>query len=438
MASIKLLSKTKKDPINLYVRFNYSDNGKTIDLFEKSNILVKNKWWSNKKQAFNAVSEPFPKEKLREQINGLKDLILNEFNEAYGNGETIDKIWLKQVINKYNNRPKDSNENYAVYFIPFVDKFIKESEDRINLSTGRKISNKTIQKYRTTLERLKEFEKNHATRLRHRDIGLNFHKKFVSYLSIDCNYGNTTIEKYIGQIKTFCREAEVSKYDINPEFKSPKFSFRRQKPLDPYLTIDEINDIYELDIKDERMDNIRDILIIGLWTGLRVSDFKQLDRINIVDDTIIIASTEKNNVPAQIPIHKQVREILDKRNGELPKINIGLKSWENLFNKKVKELCKDAGITQIILGDKKNPETNRNVRGLYPKYKLVSSHICRRSFVSNHYGKIPNQAIMAITTHASEKQLLEYVKISNNEYIEMVRKYWEQEENKKSKMKVVS
>ena len=438
MASIKLLSKTKKDPVNLYVRFNYRDCGKTIDLFEKSNILVKNKWWSNKKQGFNAVSEAFPKEVLRDKINGLKDFILNKFNEAYGNGETIDRIWLKEVINKYNNRPKDSNENYAVYFVPFVEKFIKESEDRINLSTGKKISTKTIQKYNTTLERLKEFEEKHTTRLRHRDIGLNFHKNFVSYLSIDCNYGNTTIEKYIGQIKTFCREAEVSKYDINPEFKSPKFSFRRQKPLDPYLSVAEIEKIYNLTIEDDRLDNIRDLFIIGLWSGLRVSDFKQLKRMNIVNDNIIVSSTKKTHAPAKIPIHSHVREILKKRNGAIPKIDIGEKSWENLFNKKIKEICQMAKIDQVILGDKRDPKTNRNVRGLYPKYELVSSHICRRSFCSNHYGKLPNQAIMAITTHASEKQLLDYVKIGNDQYIEMIRDYWEQEENKKSKMKVVS
>lgn len=69
MASISILSKTKKDPVNLYVRFNVKINGKRKDLFAKTYIMVKNKWWSNKKQTFNSVSEKFNKQNLRLQIN---------------------------------------------------------------------------------------------------------------------------------------------------------------------------------------------------------------------------------------------------------------------------------------------------------------------------------------------------------------------------------
>src|SRR5690606_18007117 len=223
-------------------------------------------------------------------------------------------------------------------------------------------------------------------------------------------------------------------YKINPQFKSRKFTFKREKPLDPYLNIEEINKIFHLEIEDDTLSKIKDLFIIGLWTGLRVSDFKQLERMNIVNDNIIVASTKKTGKPAIIPIHSQVRSIINKYNGGLPQFNRDKKSFENLFNKSIKKIAWLAGIRNKILGDKRDKETNRNVRGIYPKHKLISSHICRRSFVSNHYGKIPNQAIMAITTHASEKQLLEYVKISNEEHIESVRRYWQEEQNKNLKI----
>ena len=211
---------------------------------------------------------------------------------------------------------------------------------------------------------------------------------------------------------------------------SRKFSFKRNKPLDPYLTVEEINKIYNLKIEDNRRDATRDLFIIGLWTGLRVSDFKELNRMNIVGDDIVVASTKKTGVPVTNPIHHQVKSILNKWNNELPVINLNGKSLEIFFNKEIKEISKLAEITQPILGDKRDKKINRNVRGIYDKNELVSSHICRRSFVSNHYGKIPNQAIMAITGHASEKQLLEYVKLSNEEHIEDVRKYWKEEQLK--------
>lgn len=368
----------------------------------------------------------------------MKDFIINEFNESYSVGETIDKVWLDETVRKFNKQLNDGEANYKVYFVEFVKKYIEDSKERINIDTGRVISHKTIQKYQTTLTRLEEFEEKKGRRLRHKDINLDFHGAFVSFLKIDHNYGNSSIAKYLSQIKTFCRKAEVKGYPVSPEYKSREFTFRRQKPLDPYLNEKEIDAICKLEIEDSELDKIRDLFIIGLYTGLRVSDLKDLERLSIVGDNIIIASTQKNTKPAIIPIHHYVRTVLNKRNGNLPQFSITPQSLEIKFNQKIKEICKNAGISELILGDKKNRETNRNVRGLYPKYQLVSSHICRRSFVTNHYGKIPNQAIMAITTHASEKQLLDYVKISKDDHIETVRELWKKEELQKTNLKVVS
>ncbi len=438
MASITLLSKTTKDPVNLYIRFNFKISEKRQDLFVKTGIMVKNKWWSNKKQNFNAVSDKFPKEILRERINNLKDFVLNEFNEAYAVGESIDKVWLEEIIRKFNKQLDEGEPNYKIYFTEFVKKFIEDSHQRVNIESGRVISPKTINKYKTTLKRLEEYEEREGRRLRHKDINLEFHKSLVSYLKIEGNYGNSTIEKYVSQIKMFCREAEVKGYDVSAEYKSRNFTFRRQKPLDPYLKPSEIDAIYNLKIENERLDKIRDLFIVGLHTGLRVSDLKDLKRLTVNGDNIEIASTKKTGKPAKIPIHPYVRSVLNKRNGNLPSFSITPKSLEILFNEKIKEICYNAGITQDELGDKRDKKTKRDVRGFYPKYQLVSSHICRRSFVTNHYGKISNQAIMAITTHASEKLLLDYVKLSNEDHIETVRELWKQEELNKSSMKIVS
>ena len=430
MASIKCITKTKKFPSSIYIRFYHSKN---FDITVKSGILINPVHWSNKQQGFKKIANEIPyREVITNRINDFKSHIIAEYSLAYSEGEIIDKRWLINIVDRFNNRPK-VGVDFETYFISFAEKFVEVSKSRINFQNGKQINVRTIRKYNTTIKRLTEFEKIYNTRLKHSDIGLKFHQKFVSFLINNGNYGKSTIAKYLSQIKMFCREAEVEGYRINPEYKSRKFSFKRNKPLDPYLTIEEINKIYNLEIEDDRIDNIRDLLIIGMWSGLRVSDFKELNRMNIVGDNIIVASTVKTGSPVTIPIHHQVRQILSKRNGNLPNIDVGGKSFENLFNREIKVIARLAGITQNILGDKRDKETNRNVRGIYPKYELVSSHICRRSFVSNHYSKINNQALMAITSHSSEKQLLEYVKISNIEHIEGVRKYWKEEQLKELK-----
>ena len=39
----------------------------------------------------------------------------------------------------------------------------------------------------------------------------------------------------------------------------------------------------------------------------------------------------------------------------------------------------------------------------------MASHVCRRSFASNLYGVLPTPLIMSITSHSSEKMLLNYI-----------------------------
>ena len=44
-----------------------------------------------------------------------------------------------------------------------------------------------------------------------------------------------------------------------------------------------------------------------------------------------------------------------------------------------------------------------------PKYELIGSHIGRRSFATNYYGKIPTALIMSVTGHLTESSFLMYI-----------------------------
>lgn len=432
MASIRFEVKGKKNPSPLYIRFYHS---KAFEAMTKTGILIDPNHWNNKLQRFKTIAETInDKDKIIEKLSELKKTTISEYNNSYGVGEIITKEWLDKVVNKFNNRPNHNND-VSVFFVPFVEKFIEESKSRINPDSGKPLDVKTIRKYNTTLTRLKEYENKYEVRLKHIDIGFSFFQNFISYLSVDCSYKKTTMNKYISQIKMFCNEIKISGYNYNPEYESKRFYIKRGKVIDTYLNKDEIQCIYELSLTDERQDKIRDLFIIGLWTGLRVSDFSELERMKIVGNDILISSTDKTNAPVRIPIHPQIKGILNKRKGKLPSFELTPKSLENLFNRQVKKICKDAGITEKIIGDLRNKETNRDVRGIYPKYKLISSHTCRRSFVTNHLGELPDKAIMTITTHSSIEQLYRYDKKTNESYIEEVRKLWEEEQ--KGNLKIV-
>ena len=65
-----------------------------------------------------------------------------------------------------------------------------------------------------------------------------------------------------------------------------------------------------------------------------------------------------------------------------------------------------AGIEGLVSGFKNNPKTRRKEVVSAPKYAFVTSHIMRRSFASNYYGKIETPLLLNITGHSKESRFL--------------------------------
>ena len=149
--------------------------------------------------------------------------------------------------------------------------------------------------------------------------------------------------------------------------------------------------------------------------------------INVENQKLIAFKQTKAQKEIVIPLLPEVQEILDKRGGEFPR-----KISDQRFNEYVKELCKKIGFIDEVDGSViKNIGNNKNkrfrkVKGTYPKYMLVSSHIGRRSFATNFYGKIPTPLLMSATGHTTEKQFLKYIKISEiDSALELAKRYLE-------------
>jgi integrase len=113
-----------------------------------------------------------------------------------------------------------------------------------------------------------------------------------------------------------------------------------------------------------------------------------------------------------IVVHPSVKEIINRLNG-FPRPISDVK-----FNKYIKELCKRVELNNDEEGFKMNSETMRKEKGIFPKYELVTSHICRRSYATNHYFKLPNKLIMKVTGHATERQFLDYIGEIDDNHLE--------------------
>ena len=432
MATINYLIKGDINVTNILLRFK---NGRKFDLTASTDLKVDPKKWSKVKQKVKHTADDPKKDEVNNKLVELEKFIFDQFNSDNSEGVFIDKHWLRKKIAGFFNRPVDENAIDQVFFIPFIETFIKNAPTRIIKGKNKVIAKGTIVKYNTTLHKLKEYEERFKTKLKFTDLDLSFYDKFVNFLSQEQNINLGTIGNYIGTLKTIARDAKLKGLPVHSHIEHPNFFVPKITTDSIYLNDNEIDLIFNFDFKGvERLENARDLFIIGLRTGLRVSDFLRL-KVNNIENGNITIETKKTGQKVVIPLNYQIEAILKKRGGFPRKIS------DQKFNEHIKELCKLANFTEKVQGSKINSKTKRKEEGVFEKWELVSSHICRRSFASNLYGKLDNLTIMAVTGHQTETQFLKYIKITSTEKAEKLKDYWnkQNEENniEEIQMKVV-
>ncbi|UPS92832.1 site-specific integrase [Bizionia sp. M204] len=400
---------------SIYVRF---FDSKRIDLTTTTGFKVKSDDWSVSKQRLKLKATPENIDFINNKLDKLEDYIADKYNVDYNNETYISKTWLKEALDKFANRATENNLHH-IYFVDWVKKFVDEAHTRRH--NGILIKPRSIKNYEATLSKLELFEKNKNYKYRFQDIDLKFHSDFIHYCETIGKLNSNSIGNLVNRIKTFCRNIEIESLPINPIYKHKNFYAPKNETHDTYLTDTEINTVFNHDFKEsEKLDNARDLFIIGLRTGLRVSDILNLQQENIINNLINI-TTQKTNDNLTIPIHPQVREILAKRNGNLPR-----KISDQKFNKYIKEVCKEAKINDSTYGYVLDEETKRKKLDYYEKHKLVSSHTCRRSFATNLFLQgIEVRIIMKATGHKSTSQFMNYIKATQDEHIKKISEYWE-------------
>jgi hypothetical protein len=89
--------------------------------------------------------------------------------------------------------------------------------------------------------------------------------------------------------------------------------------------------------------------------------------------------------------------------------NNAYKKYFQKFTEHLKTICKLTGIDEVIKGRLMDNKTMRKIDGHYPKWQLLGSHVCRRSFATNYYISIPTPLLMKMTGHTTEKMFLNYI-----------------------------
>jgi len=300
----------------------------------------------------------------------------------------------------------------SILFLDYLAHFISNAATKRVQGYGTVgLAHNTIRTYKSLLRIIKVYELEKSEKLYINSIDKHTAESFTRFLKIEQQYSDNYCGQLLKLLKITLRDAEKSGIRVHP-YSNYIESFK-QKSSDRILHIlnpSEIRALKDLkQIAESHKDSYK-WLLIGLSIGQRVSDVLKLTSNNLrkapsglyID--IIQQKTKKAvTVGVADPL---VIKILDNA---FPR-----RVSQVLFNKQIKALCKMAGIEGLVSGFKNNPKTRRKEIVKAPKYEFVTSHIMRRSFASNYYGKIETPLLMNITGHTKESTFLTYIGTHQN------------------------
>lgn len=421
MATIKLMTRGVKNPTNLYLRFT---NGRKFDIFAKTNVLIPPHHWDNSKGCYRNLAEIENRVSKGIRLEKLKAFVLDKYNDDYALGETFDKVWLENCIGRFFNRPKQEGKKkikeHFVYYSKFARWWLDNEAPKWKTGKSKYLNKRAVQQYECFLNLFDRFQGNKMYKLSEIDSILI--TDFINWMEDKQNYASVTTKRHATRLKFFLARAEMMDIKVNKGYKERVFvSEDDDDILMPYLNEDEINRIFKLDLSsDDTLDNIRDGFIISLWTGLRISDFNNLLNISNITGEYIKIKTKKTDKWVTVPLHPQVKSVLNKRIGNLP-----VKYSDKHFNQHVKRVCMLADIDQEVEGKLFNKKKKRKIKGRYKKYKLISSHTGRRSFATNLQGLIPDRILADLGGWSDVKMMLHYVKRTKEESANHLKQLWD-------------
>ena len=295
----------------------------------------------------------------------------------------------------------------SVSILKYLENFIKNSSTKnVNGYGTIGLAKNTIRTYKSLYRILKSFENDTNRHLFIHSFDKIILEDFTRYLKLDKNYSDNYCGQILKLLKIILRDAEKSGLDVHPYCNY--ISSFKQKPSERIihtLNPDEIKSIKNLKNISEDLKNTYHWFLIGLSIGQRISDILslKLDNIRIAPTGLYIDIIQrKTKTPVTIGVADPM--VIDIILNNFPRT-----VSQVIFNKQIKTICKNAGIDNLVKGFKNNPKTRRKEIVDAPKYEFVTSHIMRRSFATNYFGKIETPLLMNITGHTKESTFLTYI-----------------------------
>lgn len=435
-------------PIRLRVSL---DRLNRFELSTKERIIPR--FWDAKKQEAKANYNGHVEINL--SLAGIK----NDLVQLWRDNKSLSKEDLRELalpIVKYGQAEAPVEKKSLLCILRlFIEQYNREKNE------------KTVAKYESLELKLKEFIG--AGKLYLENIDVNFFDKFKQFLYDYPNpkykgkslhlhpsgdywviQDNTdgepiglfdnTVMKYFINLKTFCQWAEKRQYTVNSSYKSWEI-IRRKKPKPVRLKLSELQKLQSLRVDPNIWDskrktpkrkkwavtwgmrkaqaamNARDYLLLECFTGQRISDLKRFHLRDFNDNRWTFFPRKGNRLSEKkITVYftgfcAPALDILQRHNFQLPKIS------EQKLNKSIKTVCQLAGIDEEISVFRWSQNKMIEIRG--PKYKFVSTHTGRKTFITIGLQFMPAKVVKDLAGIDSWETLKHYEDEADQEIIEM-------------------
>jgi integrase len=412
----------KKGKITIHVRVRL---GRTIDLSMATKETVFIEDWDSKNHRLLEIYSYSRKGKIISKRDAETKIKINQnkkvnyrllelkkrIEEAYKCGnDSVNSKWLKPIIYPETNRLTELNPCFLSYF----DTFTSLKGSNIGKAYVTKVNS-----IKAIVTRYKSYRNIKEINLI--DINADFKIDFEKYCLEIEKYSINYFERNFKFIKTIIYHAQHNGHEVFSGLN--RIKCKTEKTSFEILTKEEIDLLEQNSFSDEHLETAKDWLIISCYCGQRVSDFMNFNVNQIIEKKVkdkkrffIEFIQQKTGKQLLLPLHSKIIEILKKRDWSFPR-----KMSSTKYNVHIKKVCEYVGINSLVKGSLSIKETSselikirkknnrRKVVDNYPKYKLVTSHIGRRTFASLNFGKIPTPLLMVATGHSTPNMLMKYI-----------------------------
>jgi len=382
--------------------FRYKRNRKTATLKYSPGEKVEVKYWDVEagRAKFNRKYQDEYVE-LNRRLNEVENLIIDIWKQYKNNplspSEFRDELDYRRGIKE---RPKNDGPETPP-LLAFLDEYLKEREEAKDYKQG------TWKILQTWANHLQEYAQEEAPGLDYSAIDWNFFHSFKNWLySEPRSHSQNYAAKGIDVIKQFMAEAERRRYHSNQTYQ--EFKIAKEKTVKFALTFEELETLYNLELSEnERLEKVRDLFLIGAYTGLRFSDFTSVRPEHISEEDgqhFLTVTTKKTGQNVTIPLFPEAEALLRKYDFQTPKIS------NQKANDYLKELGKLAGLdTPLAIVRTVGGKRQETIKLQWEK---LTTHVARRSFATNFYLLgIPALMLMKITGHTTETQFMNYIAV---------------------------